>query len=982
MPLTDVKFHSRLASDGGRLHLFAKRNAGDSQQPSAPAPAPVPAPAPAPASAPTPAPAPRPALAPMGLTPEYMDRVERETQQFQYWGTKSAELANALENLATRLEEGGNRQQITDEAIAKLEEHRKLLQGNEVVRINGPWEVSEEVERQYASIDKQLNGLRKQVEEFSGEVGVKDIEKTRGTFGKWLRKASLDLQHIVDESNAKADARHKETLAQFEAQKRDMLSKIEDIVESTLGKNLLTKAEYEDLMKALKEAGLKNINQWMKTLEDKVVEKTVDLKLTDDRVKQNSQALGQVQLKLDEMRNILDPISLRLEKLLQKPDYDKALVEEILAGINDLKKTQSDPQSALDEIKKKLDDLGTKTVNNADVSKAINDLGRRLTIIKTAQETSTNELAQTLTAIQTAVQAIKNAPPKDYSDALQSISNVVTKLQNDAVGEAEKIQKILDQFAELGTEDETGLSQRLKTIQTLLERLDKRPSATDPGPALEALSKTLEELKAHITSKMTEELEAIEGQHPTEQEWKSLLEAVEKTLQTVKNIDKEVPSDLGDRIVKMQEMIRSHDKLILGEMKLQSYIENIGELIKKIPINDFSSIERDMKRTTEQYLDMKVVNDALIKFNTEERRWRETNAARIERTEQNVEQLINRPSYPTEQGEILKGIQKDIGELKNRPAEKTELLEGISKNVDALAKRPEPNSDTDLLKSIQTDIELIKSRPSDDPEHFTSLQNGVKILVERPDHTDELNKLQENVDDLIQRPAYPTENIEIIKGLQTEISTLREGEDTIQANTEKIANNVQALQDNVVMKSDFDHAIGSLNTKVTNIQGGIKGSELVQLTKQANQGIEESRIAQDQKIADIGAQAGRIEAKMDQIKYDDEGLGGQMKQLREELNTDFQEAIKKIGGEGPADNSALEKKLDDVQAFTKTAVTGVGIVAGISALFGIWNWWQNRSKGENKGKGSKVAKRGHARSWEAESQLHSKWASIFLDFPD
>jgi hypothetical protein len=65
-------------------------------------------------------------------------------------------------------------------------------------------------------------------------------------------------------------------------------------------------------------------------------------------------------------------------------------------------------------------------------------------------------------------------------------------------------------------------------------------------------------------------------------------------------------------------------------------------------------------------------------------------------------------------------------------------------------------------------------------------------------------------------------------------------------NTEKIANDVQALQDNVVMKSDFDRAIGSLNTKVTNIQGGIKGSELVQLTKQANEGIEESRIAQDQ----------------------------------------------------------------------------------------------------------------------------------------
>jgi predicted nucleic acid-binding Zn-ribbon protein len=484
MPVTDVKFQSGSASDVGRLNLFAKRNAGDAEQQSAPPPAP--------ASAPTPAPAPRSAPVPMGLTPEYMDRVERETQQFQFWGTKSGELATAFDNFAARLEAGENAQQITDEAIAKLEEHRKLLQGNEVVRINGPWEVSQEVEAQYASIDKQLNALRKQVEEFSGEVGVKDIEKTRGTFGKWLRKASLDLQHIVDESNAKADARHKETLAQFEAQKRDMLSKIEDIVESTLGKNLLTKAEYEDLMKALKEAGLKNINQWMKTLEDKVVEKTVDLKLTDDRVKENAQALGQVQIKLDEMRNILDPVSTRLDKLLQKPDYDKALVEEILAGINDLKKTQSDPQLALDEIKKRSDDRGTKTVNNADVSKAVNDFGPRLTTIKTAQETSTNDLAQTLTAIQTAVQAIKTAPPKDYSDALQSIFNVVTKLQNDAVGEAEKIQKILDQFAELRTDDEERLSQRLKTIQTLLERLDKQPSVPDTGPALEALSKTLE----------------------------------------------------------------------------------------------------------------------------------------------------------------------------------------------------------------------------------------------------------------------------------------------------------------------------------------------------------------------------------------------------------------------------------------------------------------------------------------------------------
>jgi soluble cytochrome b562 len=385
---------------------------------------------------------------------------------------------------------------------------------------------------------------------------------------------------------------------------------------------------------------------------------------------------------------------------------------------------------------------------------------------------------------------------------------------------------------------------------------------------------------------------------------------------------------------------------------------------------------------------MKAVTDGLGAFNREERTWREANAGRIQRTEKLAAQLVDRPSYPTEHGEILKGIQKDIGELKNRPAEKPELLEGISKNLDALTKRPQPNSDTDLLKSIQTDVEtvqegveLIKSKSSQESEHLTSLQNGVKILVERPDHIDELNKLQENVDDLIQRPAYPTENIQIIKRLQTEISTLKEGGNTIQVNTEKIANDVHALQDNVVMKEDFDHAIGSLNTKVTNIQGGIKGSELVQLTKQANQGIEETRISQDQKIANIGAQTSRIEAKMDQIKYDDEEFGGQMKQLREELKADFQEAIKKIEVEGPPDNSALEKKLDDVQSFTKTAVTGIGIVAGIGAIFGIWNWWQNRNKGESKGKRSKVAKRSHARSWEAQSQLHSKWAGTSLDFP-
>jgi len=51
---------------------------------------------------------------------------------------------------------------------------------------------------------------------------------------------------------------------------------------------------------------------------------------------------------------------------------------------------------------------------------------------------------------------------------------------------------------------------------------------------------------------------------------------------------------------------------------------------------------------------------------------------------------------------------------------------------------------------------------------------------------------------------------------------------------------------------------------------------------------------QNQKIASIQGQTNRIESRVDGIKYDDAGFGGQMKQLREQLNADVHKVLQKV----------------------------------------------------------------------------------------
>ena len=66
---------------------------------------------------------------------------------------------------------------------------------------------------------------------------------------------------------------------------------------------------------------------------------------------------------------------------------------------------------------------------------------------------------------------------------------------------------------------------------------------------------------------------------------------------------------------------------------------------------------------------------------------------------------------------------------------------------------------------------------------------------------------------------------------------------------------------------------------------------------------------QNQKIASIQGQTNRIESRVDGIKYDDAGFGGQMKQLREQLNADFHKVLQKVQGERQMNVAALENKI-------------------------------------------------------------------------
>jgi len=184
----------------------------------------------------------------------------------------------------------------------------------------------------------------------------------------------------------------------------------------------------------------------------------------------------------------------------------------------------------------------------------------------------------------------------------------------------------------------------------------------------------------------------------------------------------------------------------------------------------------------------------------------------------------------------------------------------------------------------------------------------------------------------------------------------------------------------LVSEEQLDNSLASLHTEVTDIQSGLKGMELVQLGNKTHEGIEAVRTQQDQKTASIQEQTNRIGTKVYAIKFDDAGFGGQIKQLREELNADFQEALQTVHGERQMNAAAL-KKIDQVHCFTKAALTGQDYCACRYCLRTLaMVLEQGKKNGEKAKTGKKFFKMGssHQGSRTIEPLIELKWTGVCL----
>ena len=144
MPIPEIGSSISSAQHGERPNSIAKRND----------------------SAPTPAARPQPLV---GLTQEFMERVQAETEQFESRSRKSNELSMNLARLSQQLEEGADNAAVAQETIDSLDEYKAFLDGTGSIKVNGPWEVKAEVKAQFVSIQRQLDTLGQQVQGFVGD---------------------------------------------------------------------------------------------------------------------------------------------------------------------------------------------------------------------------------------------------------------------------------------------------------------------------------------------------------------------------------------------------------------------------------------------------------------------------------------------------------------------------------------------------------------------------------------------------------------------------------------------------------------------------------------------------------------------------------------------------------------------------------------------------------------------------------------------
>ncbi|KAM6954033.1 centromere-associated protein E [Aplochiton taeniatus] len=713
-------------------------------------------------------------------------------------------------------------------------------------------------------LQEQINQLTEELESVRVERDSRLSEKTAGP-----HNSTEELEQLVSTVTALTEERDqlKEILERLrEERKTDVEEKMETVVQIQveLQQQQQLNSEQQEILEGLREERTQlktDVEEKMETI-NQLTEELESVRVERDSLL--SEKTAGPHNSTEELEQLVSTVTALTEERDQ--------LKEILEGLREERKTD---QEILEGLREERTQLKTDVEEKMET---INQLTEELESVRVERDSRLSE---------------KTAGPHNSTEELEQLLSTVTALTE----ERDQLKEILEGLREERNSLQTGVEEKMETINQLTEELESVRAERDSllsektaGP--HNSTKELEQLLSTVTA-LTEERdqlkEILEG---LREERNQLKTDVEEKMETVVQIQVEL---------QQQQQLNSEQQEILEGLReertqlktdVEEKMETINQLTEELesvrverdsrlsektagPHNSTEKLEQLLSTVTALTEERDQLKAILEGLREERNSLQNAVEEKMETVVQIQVELQQQQQLNSEQQEILEGLREERTQLKTDLAENVEMMiENQQELRDALEKNSKQKERIGLLESAQTSGQHNLTSGGNGPA-LMELQSQVSQL------TEELESVRVERDSLLsEKTAGPHNSTEELEQLLSTVTALTEERDQLKEILEGLREERVELQHQQQLNSEQQEILEGLREERTQLKTDVEEKmETVELQQQQTLNSEQQEI-----LEGLREERNQLNADLEESTKSMQHMRDQVESLKVEAN--------------------------------------------------------------------------------------------------